>query len=226
MDDNNMNTIQKTFTYDLPDDYLYQTNELGKTAEWTYIGPDKLWIFIDKESNLYTNRCLTDFDHGGEIPVPIDQYRICVDCNLEPLLCTLLYEKQSPHAIDPGTLDQHIEELPDGLTYQRPLNPVPDHTYELFEIMFDPNTNNAITPFPWKKPHMTWEGIRQWRNLKLDHSDDRDHEYMPESLRTEWQEYRQKLRDLPQIHGANNGDQEPTTDPWKIVAYIAPDGTS
>ena len=33
-----MANITKTFTYDLPDEYLAQTNADGNTASWTYEG--------------------------------------------------------------------------------------------------------------------------------------------------------------------------------------------
>ena len=40
-----MATIRKTFRYDLPDEYLSQERKLGLQAEWTYEGPDKVWVF-------------------------------------------------------------------------------------------------------------------------------------------------------------------------------------
>ena len=48
MTDKVNNHIDVTFTYDAPDDYLYQTNELGKTGTWTYNGPDKIWYSAAK----------------------------------------------------------------------------------------------------------------------------------------------------------------------------------
>ena len=36
--------ITKTFTYDIPDEYLAQTNSNGDTATATYTGPDKLYV--------------------------------------------------------------------------------------------------------------------------------------------------------------------------------------
>jgi hypothetical protein len=224
--DNTMNQIiQKTFIYDMPDDYLYQTNNLGKTAEWTYVGPSRLWVFVNKENKLFANRFLTDRDHGGEVPVPPDHFRTCIECELEPLLCTLIYDPHSVDAVDPAMLEQHIDELPDGTTYQRPANPVPDHTYELFEIQYNESTDSFIKPYPWKQPHTTWDVIREVRNQKLQNTDDKDHEYVPDAVRTQWQEYRQKLRELPQLHGAATKDDTPTTDPWKIQFYTAPDST-
>ena len=55
-----MNKITKTFTYDCPDDYLYDTNALGKTGEWTYTGPDKIWVLVDNTTNKFAGGVLTE----------------------------------------------------------------------------------------------------------------------------------------------------------------------
>ena len=51
-----MATIRKTFRYDLPDEYLSQERKLGLQAEWTYEGPDKVWVFVDYKTNKILNR--------------------------------------------------------------------------------------------------------------------------------------------------------------------------
>jgi len=46
MGERNNNIISKTFNYDLPDDYLNQTNNNNLIGSFTYSGPDKLWVFV------------------------------------------------------------------------------------------------------------------------------------------------------------------------------------
>jgi hypothetical protein len=217
-----MAKITKTFTYDIADDYLYETNDLGKTAEWTYSGPDKIWIFIDKETNLINCHFKTKEEDGDIYPTPLDQYKLMVDCETDPLLCCLV---GADDPTDHQALPQYEEELPDGTVYRRPLNPVPDHTYEATEIQYNPTTEQLVKPYPWKKPHITWELFRKGRNAELAMSDDRVVSDIPESLRTAWEEFRQKLRDIPQVHGAAHSGETPTTDPWKLQQYPKPDGT-
>lgn len=217
-----MAKITKTFTYNIADDYLYQTNNLGKTGEWTYNGPDKIWIFIYKETNLITCAFKTAEEDGENYPTPLDQYKLMVDCETNPLLCCLV---GADDPTDHQLLPQYEEELPDGMIYKRPATPVPDHTYEAAEIQYNPATGELVTPYPWKKPHVTWEDIRVGRNGELTASDDRVVPDLPLSLKTAWEEFRQKMRDLPQVHGAAHSGETPTTDPWKLQAYPKPDGT-
>lgn len=217
-----MAKISKTFTYDLPDDYLYQTNDKNLSGTWTYDGPDTIWAFVDPETNRLTGDFKTPEENGEEYPTPLHLKKVRIDCSENPLLCTLLGADET---LDYTVFETISEELPDGHVYTRPKNPFPDHTYEMAEIEFNPETESFVEPYPWKKPHMSWEGIREWRNRMLDMTDDRIVDDMPPTLRQEWEEYRQTLRDLPQTHGATNSGEVPITDPWKISPFPAPDGT-
>ena len=44
--------IEIEFSYDMPDKYLYQTTKLGKVGKHTYKGPDHLWVFMNKMTNM------------------------------------------------------------------------------------------------------------------------------------------------------------------------------
>lgn len=201
-----MALIRKNFTYTLADDYLAQTRALGKTAEWEFIGPDTIWILINKETNKYTGRYFTEDQDGEHIPTPIDCYKVRVDCSSEPLLCSLLHaDVEKPDYAD---LNQHEELLPDGMTYKRPENPPPDHTHSITEMEFDPVSMSYLKPYPLIKPHMDWAGIRGWRNRLLETTDDKAGDELddgfPDDLKTAWADFRQNLRDIPQVHGASN----------------------
>lgn len=195
--------IHKTFTYDCPDDYLSQERTLGKTGTWTYDGPDKIWVIVGKE-DLQIHSYKDDEEDGEHYPTPIDSYKVLIDCNEDPLLATLCGADQ---VRDYSLLDQLEIQNPDGTIYTRPLVPPPDHTYELADIRYNPATGTFNKPYPWKKPHMSWQGVREWRNKWLQVTDDKESDLisdMPESLKAAWAEHRQKLRDLPQVFGATN----------------------
>lgn len=202
MEEKKDNIISVTFTYDAPDDYLSQERTLGKTGTWTYDGPDQIWLFVDKADNKYMGRWLSEKSDGGIVPTPLDQYKVRVDCSQNPLLCTLVGADQLR---DYNLLDQFEEVLPDGKTYSRPHTPPPDHTYELSEIVYNPQTDTFETPYPWKKPHMDWDLMRLWRNNQLTATDHQGNAPdMPAAVKEKWDEYRQALRDMPQTHGASN----------------------
>lgn len=217
-----MTKISKTFTYTIADDYLAQTNDLGKTASWTYDGEDKVWVFVDKETNKLRNtQYLTAAEDGADYPTPLDMHKVMIDCESNPLLCTLLGADELK---DYSELPQIEEELPDGNTYVRPANTTPDHTYEILDIEYDPATGEFLEPYPWKKPWMSWADVRNNRNIKLRVSDDRIVDDMPSALKAQWEEYRQKLRDLPQTYGAANGGETPPVAPHKVRYPLDPEG--
>jgi len=203
---NNVTTITVPFTYDMPDDYLAQTNSLGKKGVYTYVGPDTLYIFVDQVTGKWDRRApLHDGHDGSEVPVPLHQVRVDIDCAKDPLLAVLVGGMPSEH-IPPTSEQPTIQEtLPDGSIYERHKQPDPHHTYEINDMVFDFTAKEFPKPYPWKQPHMTWAGIRMWRNSLLYHS---DHAALaddtPEEVQAQWNEYRQKLKDIPNVHGGVN----------------------
>lgn len=209
--------IHKTFTYDVPDDYLSQERTLGKTGTWTYDGPDKIWILVNRSDNTI-HSWKDDLEDGADYPAPADMYKVEINCNDEPLLATIVGADQIR---DYNLLDQYEEIMPDGNVYSRPLVPPPDHTYELSEITYNLGLGKFDTPFPWKKPHIDWEELRATRSLALLASDYKELDDMPAKVREQWETYRQALRDLPQTFGASSGET-PSVDPWKVVLPSEP----
>lgn len=197
-------TITKTFTYPVPDKYLYQTDTLKRTCEWTYTGPDKVWVFVDNHTNKISSRFhYTEKDNGHDVPTPIGMTKVMIDANVNPELISLFHNE-----IDYGTLPQTVEQLPEGTTYGHPVNVPPDHTYELTEIEYNPTTGQFVKPYPWKKPHMDWEMLKKVRESGLAASDRQLRLATPEQIPA-WEEYRQKLRDLPATFAG--------VDPWKVI---------
>lgn len=217
-----MAKISIPFTYDIADDYLAQTNELGKTASWTYDGEDKIWVFVDKETNKLRNtHYLTSAEDGEAYPTPLDMHKVMIDCEANPLLCTLFGADEHK---DYNELPQIEEDLPDGNVYARPADTTPDHTYEILDVEYDLATGEFKTPYPWKKPWMSWDDVRAQRNIRLRVSDDHVVDDMPPALKTAWEEYKQKLRDLPQVYGAASSGEIPPVAAHKVRYPTNPEG--
>lgn len=189
-----MATIRRVFTYTLADDYLAQTSDLNKSAQWTYVGPDELWIYVLKETGK--PRCYNFFTKemdGDIIPTPEDCIKYYIDANAEPLLATLIGASEY---VDGNTLLQHSEVLPNGETYSRPLNPMPDHTYELSEMYYDFDKEDWV--FPWKKTWVEWPELIRRRDEALAQVSLmlRKVEDLPTSMVTKLQTYKTELENL------------------------------
>lgn len=202
MADKENNIVSVTFTYNLPDDYLHQTSTLGKTGEWTYTGPDKIWVMVNTDTNRYSGHFYTEAEDGEHYPTPLDRAKVFVDCTTNPLLCSIIGD--ADEARDYATLPQYEETLPCGNVYRRPETPTPDHTYDVHAIEYDPATGQFKTPYPWKQPHMTWDELRNYRNQRLAAHDHKAPDDAPQSVRDMWEAHREELRNLPQVHGASN----------------------
>lgn len=195
--------IEKTFTYNIADAYLYQTAKLKKTAEWTYSGPDKIWVFVNNDTGKILGKVhYTERDNGADIPTPENETKVLIDANTNPLLASLFSDET-----DHGSLPQTLEELPEGFTYGHTDPIPPDHTYEVMDLIYDFTTQQFQTPYPWKQPHMDWEGLITARNSILKWSD-MQIKLADDVLIPEWEIFRQKLRDIPTTFK--------NIDPWKI----------
>jgi len=195
--------IVKTFTYEIADAYLHQTNRLKKTAQWTYKGPRYLWVFADASTNKIMSKFhYLEKDNGADVPTPPGQIKVKVDAAVNPEIASLLYNDYVY-----GDLPHTTEVLPDGSTYGHPDPIPPDHTYELTEIQVNPSTGHFVKPYPWKKPHMDWDELKRVRDEMLKSSDQKIRLASTEE-KAAWETYRQKLRDLTKTFAG--------VDPWKV----------
>lgn len=150
-----MANITQEFTYKLADDYLAQTDDLGKTATWTYEGRDKLWLEINRETGELDNTgYFKEEEGGGDVPTDPHLEVICVDCTIDPLICSLVGADKDR---DYAELPQYTEELPDGSTYSRPDPVTPDHTYDINTAVYDKETETWSMDY--YKTWRTWEEV-------------------------------------------------------------------
>ena len=206
--------IEQKFSYDMPDSYLSQSFSEGKKGTHTYKGPEKLWIFIDKMTNVRSGDVGYNELEPDYVP-DANSYKVLIDCVEHPLICELLEPD-----VDDLFLDSrpYIEEtLPvkrkngEFFTHAEPEFPTPDHTFEMAEVEFNPTGHDPKTgiggtwvyPLPIKKPHVSWYSLKNTRWGKLSGSDGHVHDDMPASLKEEWVEYRKVLREIPALYGAS-----------------------
>lgn len=157
--------ITKTFSYDIPDEYLAQTAKLKKKATATYNGPDKMFVFVSKEDGLlHTSQSFVPTSgkpsekESVDIRAGIDQVAVLLnpaENELDALIASFYIGiDTTPESGYP----QKEYALEDGVVYYtRPDPTSPDHTYEVSQIKYDLENENWITPFPWKLPHINME---------------------------------------------------------------------
>lgn len=213
--------ISVEFTYPIPDAYRSTEFTQGKTGTFTYVGPEFLTFEIDNISGKESGWCIWE-EKDLERPCPADCTRVTVDCKEEPLLCEI--------ANDSGSNDQveFRRFRPWGIMYQapegypsieEPLEYEPRDIYDEFNITYDFDNGEFNIPVKdWASQgvelNLTWEQLKKVRNEELHGSDGKIAPDAPESLKTEWMEYRQKLRDLPQKM------QDAGLDPWQAAAMF------
>lgn len=209
--------ITQAFTYDVPDDYVGQTNVDGNTATADYNGPDKIWVFIDRDTGRSdTSRLiLTDEEDGENYPVPHDQYKVKINCATDPVLCSLFDAKVEWDTVQGQT--NLVVALPDGTTYERPTPTDVDHTYELDECEYnmdgvltgDSYDDSGTWTMEWKQPWTSWDQLIIVRNNMLTGSDSKIADDMPAATKQAWLDYRQELRDLPALFGHGTDSEFP-----------------
>jgi len=195
-----MENITKEFTYSLADDQYSQTNNDQKTATLEYTGPAKKYITVDAESNkLIKTASISEDSYETYNDTNTDTYAIEVDCDKDTLICAL-YDG----AINADNLSEIAEEIPGcDVDYVRSNPSLPDHTYEVSEIVYDRSNNSFVKPLPWKAPHMTWLDLMTWRNVQLKNGDRVLSDDLPDALYAEVSDYKQYLRDFPVTFGAS-----------------------
>ena len=224
-------------TYPVPDDgYLGQTITGSNTATLDYLGPDFIWVCVEKEGDRkgkWNHQAIkTNYLDDGDIedrenedqtaaieklPVPLDCIRVKIDCSKDTHICSLFAQ---PHCTgdDRGSYDklpQVQDKLADGTVYyERPADDSipPDHVWNRNESTYDFETKtwDLVLVKTWT----SWEEIRTGRNVMLDESDIK--ELLPDGAEKDrWTAYRQELRDVPQTFA--------TAEPHTIPTPVSPE---
>ena len=161
--------IEVKYEYAIPNKYLEQSDSEGKKGNYTYVGPEKIWIFVNNETkkievnmdawaydeeNEHQEREVKTFCGLGHTPVLIDATK-------QPLLATLIWQDTEPHENYPckAWRDPDTNEV----IYWETDPLIPDDAYDQENIVYDFDKKEFVTPFPYERPGMTeeeWEDMR------------------------------------------------------------------
>jgi hypothetical protein len=186
-----MAKVQKTVTFDLPDEFEQEvpTTSMGKTSTMPYDGPETLMLWINKETKDIEQTW--DKDDYTEQPVPLD------------LEVKELNADTDENTIKIGILFGGFEQRK---LYEIRVGPVADKN----RVIADPSDPRSIfsendivddytKPLVFRTDFRRYSNdfIRSERNALLKQTDSRVSESMPAEVKAKWEAHRQKLRDMP-----------------------------
>jgi len=219
--------ITHEFEYDLPDKYLYQTNELGLKASWIYKGPARLWVQVNKETGLLVaaNDCIPD-DGTPETALQakyqagLDHVAVLVNAKEHPIIASIMWME-----IDQADFPQveftreDVDPTDTTVYYSRAATPTLDHTYEINEVMYNEEANEWVYPLPWKKPHMNWDMLEAGRlNLIADGKQIIESlENDPDATEGQWTTLIAEMKDfVTELEAIPTKFPRDTWDPWMV----------
>lgn len=161
--------VEVEFEYDLPDKFCHQTNDLGKKGTFTYKGPEKIYVFVNKETNLLEvgMDCIAydaeDTDQLNQVTLKAGagHEAVLISAKEQPLLATLVWMdtgEESAYPCKTWKIDG------DDTVYFWKSEPlIPNEAYAQDEITYDFDKKQFNRPFPWEKPTMTEELFEETR---------------------------------------------------------------
>lgn len=157
-----MSRIKNTFTYNIPDDYVAQTNVNDSSASFTYRGPQYLELTINKETNIVSSTQEATFDdfanHVQDNTIIVSHY----DYPLETAILWGSLDEDSSDQ-DSDVFPHRTIDLPDGdanHVFKYPWPPLPWKAYEGSTVQYNTTTRTFGT-LQWHQPWTNWGSIGQ-----------------------------------------------------------------
>ena len=181
--------ITKMLTYSIPDHLFSLENTLGKTSTQLYEGPDEIVMWLDKETGYLTQAFAPEDEPDRPLPLDLKREILKADSDINCCKIGLIYgglEDPKIYEVSVGPVDQP------NATVMDPSD---------IRIVYDKDSVTKDYKAPLKffenKREYSIERIRSERDSRLAKSDGKIAPDMPEALKQQWLDYRQKLRDLP-----------------------------
>lgn len=213
-----MEPVTINFEYKLPDEYLYQTTDLQKTANFDYTGPAAIWCYVNKDTGsldttIYTPINSTTSMDDAIANCPGDQYKIMkIIAEQEPLICHLVVPQDFDR--DALPIKEYTLENESEPYYSRPDPTPPDHTYDKNKI-----TYNFIlekwNEIPFLEPHITWERLNETIQDNLtDINKELENKELSDSDREKLEKHKNEFEIIPTKYI--------NVDPWQVPFPLHP----
>lgn len=189
-----MSDIAVNFTYKVPNGKNNPNLEDFTIESWTYTGPERLWVFVDKTTMVLQPLAYLTIETNGETYNPLPMHlKVEIDAKKEPLLATIVAQILTDDMRQAVVSEKVI--LPDGNVVYEDSNPPPQDVYRYDGFTYSIATNTWQSKYV--VDNITWDSIKQRRDLLLSQSDARVKFDIPDSIKQPWIDYRQLLRDIP-----------------------------
>lgn len=198
-----MAIIKKKFTYELPDEYLAQTKDLGLTGEWEYEGPDKVYVEVDKVTNTlnFTSGCVPhdydrtqeENDHDMDVRTGLAAYHAPIEFDKDPVLLACFFPKLAQDMPQ----KEYTHPVSGEVFYSRPDPMMPDHTIQIDAVEYDPEKKEWVKPYPMRKPHITREGFERAHSGILDNIKGTPTENFTSAQKTKWNSFIKEFEAVP-----------------------------
>jgi hypothetical protein len=203
--------ITKAFTFNIADEIFGSTATENRTADASYTGPDRVWVFVDAETGKLSRQYppLTSIEDGADVPVPFGTHRVEVTAENDIQILAMFKENYVTYA----DTTKITEALPEGYGSVEYNNKATlSETYSLDDLVYDIEAN-TWKDIPFYDDEITWDQLISSRNTMLAASDGKISPDMPDSVKQPWVTYRQLLRDFPAAYGYGTDNQ---VDAWKV----------
>jgi len=184
-----MENITKTLTYSIPDELYSTETKLGKTSTQVYNGPSEIICWVNKETGYLEETHSPDEEPDCPLPLHLRREVLSANTDENIIKIALLWggiEAPKVYEVKVGPEDQPNAILPD-----------PSHIAEVYDEYALYNDYKAPLKFVEFDRDRSWNFLREERNHRLYMSDGKLAEDMPASLKQQWSDYRQKLRNMP-----------------------------
>lgn len=198
-----MAIIKKKFTYELPDEYLAQTKDLGLTGEWEYEGPEKVYVEVDKATNAinFTAGCVPhddertqeENDHDMDVRTGLAAYHAPVEFDKDPVILACLFSKLASDMPQ----KEYKHPVTGEVFYSRPDPIMPDHTIQIDEVEYDPEKKEWVKPYPMRKPHITRQQFEAAHAGILANFKATPTENFTPSQKTKWNAFIKEFENVP-----------------------------
>lgn len=200
-------SFTKTIRYNLPDDYLSLSATKKMQAEWTYSGPEKVWVFVQYGTNLllwtesfkaYAEDISEEKQYEQwDVYTGLNSYPVLINIHDHPILMSILCH--DPYDIE--TLPQKEYKLPgsDVVFYKRPEPTPPFMTYEIAGLTYDP-VSKKFSDIPFKSPHVTRESYLAVTNDIIANEESVNTSKFTLKQRTLWNEYLTEAKNITTLY--------------------------